>query len=177
MLGSMETVRAPQRRRRADKYQPQRTEMDEKTRKQIISIIDAVDDMTVATVRADAYPQATTVSYVNDGLTLYFGTFVDSQKARNIAANNRVSLTINRDYDSWDEIEGLSLAGRATPVSEPDEQDKVTRLISAKFPQGDDYMPEGASQDDMIIFRIDPEVISLLDYKRQFGHTELIEVP
>ena len=151
--------------------------MDEATRKQIISIIDDVDDMTIATVRADKFPQATTVSYVNDGLTIYFGTFVDSQKARNIAANNRVSLTINRDYKNWDEIEGLSLAGRAKPVLGGEERDKVERLITEKFPQGNQYMPEGANPEDMIIFRIDPEVISLLDYRREFGHTKLVGVP
>ena len=150
--------------------------MDEVTRKQIISIMDDVDDMTIATVREDDYPQATTVSYVNDGLTIYFGTFVDSQKARNIAANNRVSLSINRDYNNWDEIEGLSLAGRAKPVPKGKEQDKVQRLIAEKFPQGDQYMPEGSNPDDMIIFRIDPEVISLLDYKKEFGHTRLVGV-
>ncbi len=44
--------------------------MDQALRKQIISIIDDVQDMTIATVRDDGYPQATTVSYVNDGLTI-----------------------------------------------------------------------------------------------------------
>src|ERR1700731_3853356 len=30
------------------------------------------NDMTIATVREDGYPQATAVSYVNDGLAVYF---------------------------------------------------------------------------------------------------------
>jgi hypothetical protein len=48
----------------------------------------------IATIRPDGYPQATTVSYVSDGLTIYFGCVAESQKAQNIAYNNKVSLTV-----------------------------------------------------------------------------------
>ncbi len=50
-------------------------------REQIIAILDAADDLTIATIRHDGYPQATTVSFVNDGLAIYFGTGTESQKA------------------------------------------------------------------------------------------------
>jgi nitroimidazol reductase NimA-like FMN-containing flavoprotein (pyridoxamine 5'-phosphate oxidase superfamily) len=40
--------------------------------------------MTVATNRADGWPQATTVGYVNDGLTLYFLCDPESQKAQTL---------------------------------------------------------------------------------------------
>lgn len=150
--------------------------MDETTRNQIISIIDDVDDMTIATIREDGYPQATTVSYVNDGLTIYFGTTADAQKARNIARSNKVSLTINRDYSNWGEIEGLSLAGVATPVTDPAEQKKIGALLFEKFPQIADYVPPDTDTEDLVLFRIDPKVISLLDYSKEFGHTELVQI-
>ena len=54
--------------------------MDESIKDQIISIINDVDDLTIATVREDGYPQATTVSYVNDGMAIYFGTSADAQR-------------------------------------------------------------------------------------------------
>ena len=41
--------------------------MDPALSHEIISILDDANDMTIATVREDGYPQATTVSYVNDG--------------------------------------------------------------------------------------------------------------
>ena len=50
-------------------------------REQIVSILDAADDLTIATVREDGYPQATTVSFASDGLSIYFGTWSKSQKA------------------------------------------------------------------------------------------------
>lgn len=41
--------------------------MNHPLHKQIVSIINDVNDMTIATVRDDGFPQATTVSYFNDG--------------------------------------------------------------------------------------------------------------
>lgn len=150
--------------------------MKQDLEKQITSIIDDVDDMTIATVRADGYPQATTVSYMNDGLTIYFGTTAQSQKAKNIARNNKVSLTIDRSYKSWDGIESLSMGGVATLITDPEEQQKVNELLLAKFPQIADLDLDELGDDEPVLFRVDPEVISLLDYSKGFGHTELVTV-
>lgn len=146
--------------------------MTQSSREQVIAIIDAVDDMSIATVRDDDYPQATIVSYVNDGPVIYFGTSPHSQKAKNIARNNRVSMTINRDYIDWNEIEGVSIGGRARKVDDVHEQEKVAELMLQKFPEVEQYVPE--DPDELLIFRIDPEVASLLDYRKGFGHTELV---
>lgn len=148
--------------------------MDDQTRKTIISILEDVGDMTIATQRDDGFPQATTVGFVNDGMAIYFGTFDQSQKAHNIARSNKVSLTVNRPYDTWQEIVGLSIGGLASPVTSPDEVEKVGQLLLAKFPQ----IPEFAStaQEGLALFRIDPVVISLLDYRKGFGHSELIRL-
>lgn len=150
--------------------------MDETKKRQIIAIIDDVDDMTIATVRDDGYPQATTVSYVNDGLTIYLGTTAESQKARNIARNSKVSLTINRGHANWGEIEGLSVGGVATLVSDPNELDKVSELLFKKFPQIAEFVPPDTDEEDLALYRIDAEVISLLDYRKGFGHTEQVEI-
>lgn len=150
--------------------------MDESKRRQIVSIIDDVDDMTIATARDDGYPQATTVSYVNDGLTIYFGTSSAAQKARNIAKNDKVSLTINRDYANWNEIEGLSISGRATLITDHAEQQKVGGLLFKKYPQIAEFIPPVTDMDELALFRVDPEFISLLDYSKAFGHCELVSL-
>ncbi|MGZ3239946.1 MAG: pyridoxamine 5'-phosphate oxidase family protein, partial [Burkholderiaceae bacterium] len=49
----------------------------------ILNILDKAKDLTLATVRPDGYPQATTVSYAHDGLTIYVGVGKDSQKIAN----------------------------------------------------------------------------------------------
>ena len=148
--------------------------MDESIRQQINGIIDDADDMTIATIRDDDFPHATTVSYVNDGFTIYFLASSDSQKAHNIARNNKVSLTINRDYQNWDNIEGLSMGALEMSVSEPKEKEKIGKLLLEKFPQVTQYEP--TDDIDLTYFRIEPKVISILDYKKGFGHTELVEL-
>ena len=141
-------------------------------RKEITSIIDDANDLTIATIREDGFPQATTVSYVNDGTTIYFGTSANSQKARNIAQNNKVSLTIDRPYNSWAQIKSLSMAALATKVTNPEEQEKVQQLLFKKFPQISDHVPEDDM--DVAFIRVDPFVVSVLDYSKGFGHTELV---
>jgi nitroimidazol reductase NimA-like FMN-containing flavoprotein (pyridoxamine 5'-phosphate oxidase superfamily) len=69
--------------------------------KRIVAVLDAADDLTIATVRADGYPQATTVSFVNEGLNIYFGTGAQSQKTKNIALNDKVSVIVNLPYSKW----------------------------------------------------------------------------
>ena len=89
--------------------------------------------MTVATVRPDGWPQATTVGFVSDGLTLYFLCSRDSQKAANLGMDNRVSLTIDADTADPMAIEGLSMAARAYPVSSQTERAKALGLMPAKY--------------------------------------------
>jgi nitroimidazol reductase NimA-like FMN-containing flavoprotein (pyridoxamine 5'-phosphate oxidase superfamily) len=148
--------------------------MDPRLKQEIISILNDTNDMTIATVREDGYPQATTVSYVNDGLKIYFGCAASSQKAKNLARNNKVSLTVNLPYASWNDIRGLSLGGRAEPVADPQEAEQAGQLMFEKFPQIARYAP--AELEDIVLFRVTPEVISVLDYRKGFGHTDLVKV-
>jgi nitroimidazol reductase NimA-like FMN-containing flavoprotein (pyridoxamine 5'-phosphate oxidase superfamily) len=69
--------------------------MNEDIRKKILALLDQHRIMTIATLRPGGWPQATTVGYVNEGLTLYFLCGLDSQKAENLAREDRVSLTID----------------------------------------------------------------------------------
>jgi nitroimidazol reductase NimA-like FMN-containing flavoprotein (pyridoxamine 5'-phosphate oxidase superfamily) len=140
-----------------------------------VSILNAAPDLTIATIRPDGYPQATTVSFVSDGLRIYFGAGAQSQKAQNIARDNRVSAAVTAPYKGWEEIRGVSLAGRAAQVTNASEQQKMGELMLKKFPQVAQYI-QANPQFEMTVFRIDAEVISLLDYSKGFGHTELCSV-
>jgi general stress protein 26 len=148
--------------------------MDPGLKKEILSILDDANDMTIATVREDGYPQATTVSYVNDGLNIYFGCAANSQKARNLARNSKVSLTVNLPYTSWNDIRGLSIGGRVERVTDPQEVDQASQLMFERFPQIARYAP--AELEDIVLFRVTPEFISVLDYRKGFGHTDLVKL-
>src|SRR5512140_1400397 len=103
--------------------------MDESIRQRILTLLDQHRIMTIATLRPDGWPQATTVGYANEGLTIYFLCGPDSQKARNLARDNRVSLTIDHDTPQVMQITGLSMAARAQAVVDPGEARKAMELL------------------------------------------------
>ena len=143
--------------------------MDEEIRKKILTLLDQHRIMTIATIRPDGWPQATTVGYVSEGFDLYFLCGLDSQKAANLARDDRVSLTIDHDTPQVMEITGLSMAAHARPVVDPAEASKALHMLRLKYPQLPVPMPE-----DVTIFRVRPTVISVLDYSKGFGHIDLV---
>lgn len=139
-----------------------------------LAILDANRIMTVATLRPDGWPQATTVGYANDGLLLYFACGRDSQKADNLAHDGRISLTVDHDTSDPMAIEGLSMAARAHFVDDPAVLSKVFELMLAKYPE---YRPMPQPDLSQIrLVRVIPEVISVLDYSKGFGHTDQCEI-
>ena len=48
--------------------------MDKKMENFVLDLMKNHNILTLATLRKDGYPQATTVTYANDGLTIYFIT-------------------------------------------------------------------------------------------------------
>ncbi len=148
--------------------------MNEAIRNKILTLLDQHRIMTIATLRPDGWPQATTVGYVNDGLTLYFLCGLDSQKAANLARDDRVSLTIDHDTPDLMAITGLSMAAHAQAVVDPAEANKVLSMLPLKYPEQIAVPMPMPTAEEVRIFRVTPTVISVLDYAKGFGHTELV---
>lgn len=150
--------------------------MDETLRQKILELLDAHRIMTVATLRPDGWPQATTVGYVSEGMTLWFLCGLESQKAKNLARDNRISITIDHDTPDIMAITGLSMAARAHRITDQAEAEKVLRMLPLKYA---DAPPSTATMkmpqpDEVALFRVEPEVISVLDYSKGFAHTDLV---
>ena len=144
-------------------------------RDEVTAILEQVDVLTLATLREDGYPQATTVNYASEELNIYFGTAGDSQKAHNIACNDKVSFTVTLPSTDWGTIRGLSGGGRAERLTSTAEIEYARRLLLDKFPQGvAEYGSEAL--EGITLIRIRPEVVSLLDYRKGMGHREIITV-
>jgi len=148
--------------------------MDDEMRRKILKLLDEHRIMTVATLRPDGWPQATTVGYVNEGLTLWFLCGLESQKAKNLARDDRVSLTIDHDTPDVMTITGLSMAAHATAVTDRAEAEKVLRMLQLKYPDAPPLPMPMPSPDEVRLFRVKPMVISVLDYTKGFAHTDLV---
>lgn len=148
--------------------------MDRKTKAFILKHLKDHETMAVATLRKDGWPQATTVVYANDGLALYFVCDRDSQKVRNIERCNKVSLTIDGDAKDWKKIRGLSMAATARPLKKPADIAAALQLLARKFPElADISAPEPA---EIAVVKLIPKVISVIDYRKGFGHTDLVRI-
>jgi len=143
-------------------------------RRKILAILEQHRIMTLATLRPDGWPQATRVGYVNEGLTLYFLCGLDSQKAANLARDDRVSLTIDHDTPDIMAISGLSMAARAQEVRDEAEAQRIIAQLPSKYPEQKSFPLPMPQPGDVRIFRVTPMVISVLDYSQGFGHTDLV---
>jgi hypothetical protein len=143
--------------------------------------------MSIATNRPDGWPQATMVGYVNDGFLLYCFIARNTQKHANILRDPRVSIAVGSDAQHPLEIKALSLAGRASVVTDRAELAYVADLRCSRFPEYVAVPPPvlrggGAlerlspqpSAAEVVLLRIAPEVISVLDYSVGFGHSDLV---
>ncbi len=139
-----------------------------------LSVLNQHTTLALATVRPDGWPQATTVCYVNDGLTVYFLISRTSQKFTNITRDGRVSIAIGDGARLPSQIRGLSMAAEAFEVRDEPYRSQVLAKLSARHP---DYF-DAATFDraGSALMRALPRVISVVDFSRGLGHTEALSV-
>jgi nitroimidazol reductase NimA-like FMN-containing flavoprotein (pyridoxamine 5'-phosphate oxidase superfamily) len=143
-------------------------------KQKIIALLDQHRTMAIGALRPDGWPQVTAVGYSNDGLTIYFLCGKGSQKEANLSRDDRVSLAINNDPEQVMQITGLSMAARATRVTDEAEGRRALDLLFARYPQQEGFTLELPSPADVALFRLTPTVISVLDYSKGFAHTDLV---
>jgi len=139
-----------------------------------VRVLDEHRIMTLATNRLDGWPQATVVGYANDGLTIYCFVARLSQKYSNIIRDPRVSAAIASDFSDPNDIKGLSLAGKAAPVTQEAEFDRACAIFMKRYPEYASWpRPNPATAS---IIRIRPTIVSVLDYSKGFGHSDLVKI-
>ncbi len=160
--------------------------MTKKTKNLILRLLDEHRVMSLATNRPDGWPQVTLVGYVNDGFLLYCFIADNSQKHANVIRDPRVSAAIGDDASHPLDLKGLSLAGRAAIVTDAKEFAYIGRLRLKRYPEyaatprstpGDGVMAriEGKpTAGPAVLLRIAPEILSVSDYSKGFGHSDLV---
>jgi nitroimidazol reductase NimA-like FMN-containing flavoprotein (pyridoxamine 5'-phosphate oxidase superfamily) len=147
--------------------------MDRTQQDFVLHVLDTAQDLTLATIRPDGYPQATTVSFAHEDMLLYAGIGLRSQKAENIRRNARVSLTINLPYKDWREIRGVSMSAIAELLDDPEEARRAAACLERRFPAVSEWGGPDMGL-DVAFVRIRPQMVSVIDYSQGFGHTELV---
>ena len=149
--------------------------MDEALKAKILDELEGHHLMTLATIRADGYPQATTVNYVHEDLTLYFATDAASQKAGNIKLNPKVSVAIVSEAQDFYTLRGVSLSGLAARVVDERDAQRLSLKLFRALPQSKRFVPSDPR--DLAVFAITPVAIVLVDYASGFGKSYLLELP
>jgi nitroimidazol reductase NimA-like FMN-containing flavoprotein (pyridoxamine 5'-phosphate oxidase superfamily) len=130
--------------------------------------------MAIATLRPDGWPQATMVSYANEGLLLYFIISRASQKYANIQRDSRVSIVVGRDFEDPTQITALSIAANASEVRDPEQRERAIDLVLQRHPALA-KLPRPVLGHSAVM-RAYCSIVTILDYSKGFGHADLLTV-
>jgi PPOX class probable F420-dependent enzyme len=115
-------------------------------------LVDGRNFAVVATLNPDGSPQTSVVWVGLDGDAVVFSSTANRRKARNLARDPRVSLTI---LDSADPYRTVEIRGTAELVDDPDKA--LPRRLSHKY-VGEDPPPEPAEVRRVVV-RVTPEKV------------------
>lgn len=139
-----------------------------------IGILDQNRLMALATLRPDGWPQTTMVSYANDDILLYFVISRSSQKFANVERDDRVSLVIGHDFHDPASIKAVSIAARASEVRDAKQRQHALELLLGRHPGLERLQRPDPGHS--AVMRANPEIITVLDYSKGFGHADLLTV-
>jgi general stress protein 26 len=128
--------------------------------------------LNLATVSPQGRPMAHTVAYVSKDAVIYFTTNKNTRKVQNIMHNPYVAYTVDEDDPDWFDMRALQVEGKASIITDENELREVGEIMVAKFPVAADMPPDP----DIVMIKIEPEVIYYLDYSVEFGYREQVNL-
>ncbi|MGW4364663.1 PPOX class F420-dependent oxidoreductase [Nocardia takedensis] len=124
-------------------------ELDSDTRQ----LLDGRNFATVATLEADGSPHTSVVWIARDGDVILFGTTAGRRKARNLARDPRVAVTV---FDTANPYRTVDIRGTAQLVDDPDKS--LPKTLSRKY-LGQDQ-PEESPEIRRLIVRVTPHTVT-----------------
>lgn len=113
-------------------------------------ILDGRNFATIATIMPDGAPQASVVWVAREGDTVVFSTTTGRKKARNLARDPRISVSI---FDTGNPYDSVEIRGTAELV--PDDDKRLPYELSHKY-LGEDPPLEEPNETRLIV-RVTPE--------------------
>ena len=115
-----------------------------------------------------------------DAFSLYWTSDPGTRHSLAIEHNPCVAATVAPDYEDFRAIRGLQIAGRAHRLSEAAEAARARELLRRRFPflRELEAMPAAlrAALDKAAYYRLDPELITLIDNTRGFGNKRALRI-
>ncbi|HLN86385.1 MAG TPA: pyridoxamine 5'-phosphate oxidase family protein [Candidatus Limnocylindrales bacterium] len=155
--------------------------MADNLKQQVVDYLKSHNTMTLATCVADL-PWAATVFFASDDLKLYFFSAPESRHCQNLAANQRVAVTIQEDYKDWRRIKGIQLEGRVELVDGVLEKAKVMAVYAIKYPDVIKLFTEPSSGVlhkaflKVKFFCVVPERLFFIDNEQGFGKRQELSI-
>ena len=126
---------------------------------EVLDYLGSQKTLTLATSGSDG-PWAATLTYVNDGPTIYVWTRPNSTTARHIEHNPTTAFAIDYYTEYWRQTNGIQ--GRAgSEVVQGEEIARAADLFGQKYPQ---LRPGSTSA--IVFFRLEPDSLEFIDNSR-----------
>ena len=144
--------------------------MDPILRQEIEQFLASARTLSLATVDEGGRAHAANVWYAQDaGCRLYFISNPAAAHSQHVARHPDVAATIYFHTDRANQIHGLQLHGRCTPLADAAQERRALELFSAKFPQ---VLLNPAAAERLKTERfylLDPTWLRWIDNRRGFG--------
>ena len=129
-------------------------------------------DLQVASINADGTPHLVTMWYVYDGEDLCFWTYGKSQKVVNLRRDPRITVLVATG-EEYVQLKGVSLAGRAEIVEDPDEVLRYGEQVYERYwgPLDNDLVREGVRTmgAKRVVIRVKAEKVTSWDHSKLGG--------
>lgn len=138
-----------------------------------IRILDSNRVMAVATNRPDGWPQNTIVGYANLGLLIYFVVFRTSQKLANIQTDGRIAIAVGQEPTGLNELQAVYAGADAAEVTDESEKAQAWKMLAERHPNLAGL--DAPATSDAAVMRARCKYVSVLDYRKGFGHRAAFE--
>lgn len=125
-----------------------------------------------ATIGPDGAPHLVPMFFLMDGDLPAYWTYAKSQKVRNLERDDRVTV-MAEDGKEYAELRGVTIAGRAEIIRDPDEVTRFGERVYEKYwgPITDDTIREGVRVmgAKRIVIRVHPDTVTSWDHRKLGG--------
>jgi uncharacterized protein YhbP (UPF0306 family) len=143
----------------------------------IKGILESHGLLRLGTLDSTGFPNVRSVDFANDPedvSTIYFTTFKETNKVKEIANDNRVYIVVDESAESIEELAQIKYIrgkGEAFQVVTEDEAKRAMGLLLTKYPFLKD-LPGDPSM--MSIYKIKLSEVAVTDNSLGFGHVDKV---